>query len=165
MLLRLPKLFFSHAQMIVEYFHDYDKHKIICIWNNRIDGLSKRSILNLYNTVIPVPVKDIPEIDFTANETQNPNGSFLCLFFGAMRYNILLLQFSFTCETGYVRSPSDGLLVMITNLSPGQTEVRFHAENLYEIFLSSGNTCNEGQLLCNCLCTWWANESWTGLEL
>ena len=81
--------------MIVEYFHDYDKHKIICIWNNRIDGLSKRSILNLYNTVIPVPVKDTPEIDFTANETQNPYGSFLCLFFGAMRYNILLLQFSF----------------------------------------------------------------------
>ena len=59
--------------MIVEYFHDYDKHKkIICIWNNRIDGLSKRSNLNLYNTVIPVHVKDTPEIDFTANETQKP---------------------------------------------------------------------------------------------
>ena len=147
--------------MIVEYFHDYDKHKIICIWNNRIDGLSKRSVLNLYNTVIPVPVKDTPEIDFTANETQNPYGSFLCLFFGAMRYNILLLQFSFIVWDRLCQE----LLVMITNLSPGQTEVRFHAENLYEFFLSSGNTCNEGQLLCNCLCTWWANESWTGLEL
>ena len=52
-----------------------------------------------------------------------------------------------------------------TDCRQGRQRSVFVQKMCTSFFVFSGNTCNEGQLLCNCLRTWWANETWTGLEL